>query len=45
MKLLKDYEYKIYSQFGEDGIIQTIFNVIGTASKRFIEIGIEDGKE
>ena len=45
MKLTKKHEKKIFSQFGEDGIIETIFNKIGTTNKRFIEIGIEDGRE
>ncbi len=45
IKLTNIHEKKIYSQFGEDGILETIFNKIGTTNKRFIEIGIEDGKE
>ena len=45
MKLINISEKKIFSQFGEDGIIETIFNKIGTTNKRFVEIGIEDGKE
>jgi hypothetical protein len=45
MKLNKEHEEKIYSQFGEDGIIRKIFDIIGIINQRFIEIGIEDGKE
>jgi len=32
-----------FSQFGEDGIIQTIFQIIGTESKICIEFGASDG--
>jgi hypothetical protein len=45
MKLTKEHEKKVYSQNGEDGIIETIFEEIGVNSMRFLEIGIEDGKE
>lgn len=34
-----------YSQNGEAEVLEEIFEVIGTTSKRFLEIGIEDGKE
>lgn len=40
---LKDYAYNIYSQYGEDGIIQKIFETIGTQSKVCIEFGAWDG--
>jgi hypothetical protein len=36
---------KVYSQNDEDGIIAEIFNRIGTASHRFVEIGAADGLE
>lgn len=42
--LLK-YEKKIYSQNGEDGIIEEIFKRIGTDSKFAVEFGVEDGTE
>jgi hypothetical protein len=45
MKLTKINERKIYSQNGEDGIIETIFKIIGNKNMDFVEIGIEDGKE
>jgi hypothetical protein len=45
MKLTIDDEEKVFSQNGEDGIIRTIFKIIGTTSRQFLEIGIEDGKE
>jgi hypothetical protein len=43
MKKISDYAMDVYSQFGEDGIIQQIFNVIGTRSKKCIEFGAWDG--
>ncbi len=42
---LSKYEKKIYSQNGEDGIIQQIFNTIGTTNKYYVEFGVEDGSE
>ena len=44
-KRLNKFEYKIFSQSGEDGIIAEIFNRIGTTNKYFIEFGVEDGLE
>jgi len=44
-KRLQRFERQVFSQNGEDGIIQEIFNRIGTASRSFLEIGIEDGRE
>jgi len=38
-------EFQIYSQTGEDGILQYIFEQIGTTNKTFVEIGIEDGRQ
>ena len=37
--------YKIFSQQDEDGIIDEIFKRIGCNSKKFVEIGLETGKE
>lgn len=37
------HEKKIYSQNGEDGIIEFIFSRIGTTNKFFVEFGVEDG--
>lgn len=40
---LTDFGYNKYSQFGEDGIIEKIFEIIGTQSKVCIEFGAADG--
>lgn len=42
-KLLYEFASNKYSQFGEDGIIQEIFKVIGTKSKLAVEFGAWDG--
>lgn len=44
-KFLEKYGYKVYSQNDEDGIINEIFNRIGTKNKTFIEFGVSDGLE
>ena len=44
-KSLIPHGYKIYSQNDEDGIIQEIFNRIGTTNKVFVEFGIGNGLE
>src|ERR1700722_15157710 len=44
-KRLNKQECQVFSQNGEDGIIQEIFNRIGTTNKYFIEFGVEDGLE
>jgi hypothetical protein len=43
MEKLSDYGYNVYSQFGEDGIIERIFKVLGTSSKVCVEFGAWDG--
>lgn len=40
---LLDFKRNVYSQFGEDGIIEKIFEIIGTTSKTAIEFGSADG--
>jgi len=40
---LATFAYNNYSQFGEDGIIEKIFETIGTKSKLCIEFGAWDG--
>ena len=39
------FGYKVYSQNDEDGIIEEIFNRIGTAGRKFVEFGVENGLE
>lgn len=43
MLRLSDHAKNIFSQFGEDGIIQKIFEIIGTSSRICIEFGASDG--
>jgi hypothetical protein len=43
MKKLSDYSYNKFSQFGEDGIIQKIFEIIGVTSRCCVEFGAWDG--
>lgn len=38
-------EFKIFSQWGEDGIIQYLTNLIPIKNRTFIEIGVEDFNE
>lgn len=42
---IRDVEFKVYSQWGEDGIIQWLINRIPIKNKTFIEFGVEDYKE
>ena len=44
-KSLINYEFQVYSQNGEDGIIEEIFERIGLTNKFFIEIGAGNGLE
>jgi hypothetical protein len=44
-KKLSRYEYKVWSQNGEDGIIAEIFRRIGTTNRHFVEFGASDGSE
>lgn len=45
MTITKQHEKKVYSQNGEDGIIETIIGHIGEGNKTFVEIGTGDGSE
>jgi hypothetical protein len=44
-KNIQDYEFKVFSQWGEDGIIQYLINAIEIKNKTFIEFGVEDFSE
>jgi hypothetical protein len=44
-KRLNPYQFKIFSQHGEDGIIAEIFRRIGTTNRSFVEFGASDGRE
>lgn len=39
---IKDAEFKVFSQWGEDGIIQYLINKLPIDNKIFIEFGVED---
>lgn len=39
---LWDYEFKVFSQWGEDGIIQHLVNHLKIENRTFIEFGVED---
>lgn len=39
---IKDYEFKVFSQWGEDGIIQHLLDILDIKNKTFIEFGVED---
>ena len=41
-KNIKDYEFKVFSQWGEDGIIQHLIDSVEIKNKTFIEFGVED---
>lgn len=45
IKTIQDVEFKVYSQWGEDGIIQWLIRQIPIENKTFIEFGVEDYKE
>lgn len=43
--LLSDFEFKVFSQWGEDGIIQYLIYKIEIPNKTFIEFGVQDYTE
>ena len=45
IKDLSEVEFQVYSQWGEDGIIDWLINKLPTVSKTFLEIGTQDYKE
>ncbi|TDK42030.1 FkbM family methyltransferase [Algoriphagus formosus] len=42
---INDYEFRIFSQFGDDGIIQYLIKHLEIKNKTFVEFGVEDYKE
>lgn len=42
---INDYEFKIFSQFGDDGLIQYLIQTLNIKHNRFIEFGVEDYSE
>ncbi len=42
---IQQAEFKIFSQWGDDGIIQYIVNTIDFKTKTFVEFGVENYKE
>jgi len=42
---LQEYEFKVFSQWGEDGIIQKLISSVEIKKKIFIEFGVEDFTE
>lgn len=41
-KNIQDYEYKVFSQWGEDGIIQYLINKVNVPKPVFVEFGVEN---
>jgi hypothetical protein len=42
---IQEAEFRVYSQFGDDGIIQYLINKVATPNKIFIELGVGDYSE
>ena len=42
---LNNFESTVYSQSGEDGILEAIFSRVGICNKFFVEFGVGDGHE
>ena len=42
---LRAFERRVYSQNGEDGILQELLRRVGTCTRFFVEIGVESGAE
>jgi hypothetical protein len=42
---LHEVEFSVFSQFGDDGIIQYLINNLEVAPSSFVEIGVEDYRE
>lgn len=42
---LEAAEFRVYSQYGEDGILQYLFRHLGTTNRTFVEFGIQSGRQ
>src|ERR1044072_6919913 len=42
---LNDYEFRVFSQWGEDGIIQHLIRHLDIPNKYFVEFGVQDYRE
>ena len=42
---LLDFDYKVFSQFGDDGIIDYLLSGLGKPKPNFLEIGVENYRE
>jgi len=42
---LNDYEFRVFSQWGEDGIIQHLVRSVDISKKYFVEFGVQDYQE
>lgn len=42
---LSDFEFKVFSQWGEDGMIQKLIRHLDIPNKAFIEFGVQDFRE
>jgi len=45
IRYLRDIEFQVFSQWGDDGIIQYLIDKINIPNKTFIEFGVENYKE
>jgi len=45
IETLADVEFRVYSQFGEDGIIDWLVETLGLTNKTFVEFGVENYRE
>lgn len=44
-RALSDYEFRVFSQWGEDGILQFLTTELDVGQRSFIEFGVEDFSE
>lgn len=43
--VMRNAEFKVFSKYGEDGLLLYIFSKVGVTNRIFVEIGVEDGRE